>query len=321
MSSGARAYLTEVLGLLQERSFDRHKVDWQSVRHQAFAAAAGAKTTADTYPAIQLAVKALNDPHTFFLTPEEAAELQSPPEKPEMPSGRLIGSKIGYVLLPGTDVISGYARAGAAAVRKVDASRPCGWIIDLRGNTGGALWPMLDAVAPLLGDGLLGAFVDADGKREDWVLRRGLLSVGGQVQPKDEPGGKEGGGAIKDYVTQNDYVLHRPHPPVAVLTGPVTASAAEGTLVAFRGRPQTHTFGLPTYGVASGNVSIPLDDGAELILTEAADADRTGRQYGNTPIAPDVTVPFTEADIRGPDVDPVLKAALAWLHQQPTCRP
>ncbi|WP_127357108.1 hypothetical protein [Actinacidiphila soli] len=50
-------------------------------------------------------------------------------------------------------------------------------------------------------------------------------------------------------------------------------------------------------------------------------ADRTGRVYGNTPIPPDVTVPFAIDDLdRGPTHDPVFKTALAWLHQQPACR-
>ncbi|MET8327771.1 S41 family peptidase [Streptomyces sp. NPDC005181] len=299
MAPEARVYLTEVLDLLQQRALNRHEVDWPSGRRQAFAEAAGAATTADTYPAIQLAVAALNDSHTFFFGPQEAKEFTEAPETSDAtapaltPLGRLIGSMIGYVMLPGSlGAVSGYARAGAAAVRKLDASRPCGWIVDLRGDEGGAIWPMLDAIAPLLGDGKLGAFVDADGKREDWVLRRGRLFLGGQVLPKDLPGGKEGGG-IPDYVTHNAYVLHRPHPPVAVLTGPDTASAGEATLVAFRGRAQTRSFGLPTAGLASGNASYPLSDGAELGLTESADVDRTGRRYGNSPIAPDVSVTST----------------------------
>lgn len=87
-----------------------------------------------------------------------------------------------------------------------------------------------------------------------------------------------------------------------------------------RTTPQTRTFGLPTAGLASGNAEIPLSDGAALIITVSADVDRTGRRHVNVPIAPDVTVPFAEEDARGPEVDPVLKSALAWLKKQPLCR-
>ena len=34
-----------------------------------------------------------------------------------------------------------------------------GWIVDLRGNFGGNMWPMLLSVEPLIGNGTLGYFV------------------------------------------------------------------------------------------------------------------------------------------------------------------
>ncbi len=217
---GAEQYLTHVLDLLQNNSLDRNRVDWPQVRREAFAEAAGARTTADTYDAIDLAVKSLDNPHTFFMRPEQAAamdpsaEAPGTTEPPPMPRGHLVGPKIGYVSLPTTDKIPGYARTGAQVVRTLDASKPCGWIVDLREDSGGAIWPKLDVLAPLLGDGRLGAFVDADGKQSAWELNRGKLSVGGEVIPKDVPPDSEtGDSGIKDYVTHNAYVLHRPRPP------------------------------------------------------------------------------------------------------------
>ncbi len=328
MSAAAELYLTHVLDLLQENSLERNKVDWPEVRRQAFAEAAGAKTTADTYDAIDIAVNALDNPHTVFLRPDQAAAVDPPFEVPgtagpqPVPRGHLIGQKIGYVALPSTEKIPGYARAGAQVVRTLDASRPCGWIVDLRSDSGGASWPMLDTLAPLLGDGRLGAFVDADGNESAWVLREGKLSVGGEVIPKDVPPNIETGeSGIEDYVTHNAYVLKRPRPPVAVLTGPDTASAGEATLIGFRGRPETRSFGLPTAGLATGNTTYPLNDGALLILTETADLDRTGRRYGNTPIAPDARVDFTDQDLVRGTGDPVVEAARKWLESRPACRP
>ncbi|MFD9302955.1 S41 family peptidase [Streptomyces sp. NPDC060048] len=328
MSADAEQYLTHVLDLLQNGSLDRDRVDWPEVRRQAFAEAAGAKTTADTYDAIDLAVKSLDNPHTFFLRPEQAAAMNPSAEAPgttgppPVPRGRLVGQKIGYVSLPTTEKIPGYARAGAQVVRTLDASKPCGWIVDLRKDSGGAIWPKLDVLAPLLGDGRLGAFVGADGKQSTWELNKGELSVGGEVIPKDFPPSVETGeSGIEDYVTHNAYVLHRPRPPVAVLTGPETASAGEATLIAFRGRPESRSFGLPTAGLATGNATYPLGDGALLILTETADLDRTGRRYTNAPIAPDDRVDFTDRDVVRGTGDPVVDAARKWLESRPACRP
>ncbi|MFF9978105.1 S41 family peptidase [Streptomyces erythrochromogenes] len=328
MSAAAELYLTHVLDLLQNNSMDKKKVDWPELRRQAFAEAAGARTTADTYDAIDLAVKALDNPHTVFMRPDQAAAFNPSPEveapgtgvPPPAPRGRLVGQEIGYVSLPTTDRIPGYARAGAQAVRTLDAARPCGWIVDLRGDSGGAVWPKLDVLAPLLGDGHLGAFVDADGNQAAWALRKGQLSVGGEVIPKDLPPSiKTGANGVEDYVTHNAYVLKRPRPPVAVLTGPETASAGEAALIAFRGRPESRSFGLPTAGLATGNAAYPLNDGALLLVTSVADIDRTGRRYVNTPIAPDVRVAFTDRDMRWGTDDPVIDAARTWLESRPAC--
>ena len=55
----------------------------------------------------------------------------------------------------------------AADVRRIltdlSAQNPKGWIVDLRGNTGGNMWPMLTGIGPILGDGTVGSFVAADG--------------------------------------------------------------------------------------------------------------------------------------------------------------
>ncbi|WP_078093498.1 S41 family peptidase [Streptomyces sp. fd1-xmd] len=329
MSAAAELYLTHVLDLLQDNSMDTKKVDWPEVRRRAFAEAAGAKTTADTYDAIDLAVAAVDNPHTVFLRPAQAAEFNPSPEAeapdtgvpPPVPRGRLVGQEVGYVSLPTTDRIPGYAKAGAQVVRTLDASRPCGWIVDLRADSGGAIWPKLDVLAPLVGDGRLGAFVDADGNQAAWALDKGRLSVGGKVIPKDLPPSIETGqDGVEDYVTHNAYVLKRPRPPVAVLTGPRTASAGEAALIAFRGRPESRSFGLPTAGLATGNAAYPLHDGALLLITSAADMDRTGRRYVNAPIAPDVRVAFTDRDMRWGADDPVIDEAREWLESRPACR-
>lgn len=64
--------------------------------------------------------------------------------------------------------------AAAAATGIDDAARgTCGWIIDLRGNTGGNMYPMLSGLAPLLpddmtassGEAVLTAFRGVDGTR------------------------------------------------------------------------------------------------------------------------------------------------------------
>jgi hypothetical protein len=56
--------------------------------------------------------------------------------------------------------------------------------------------------------------------------------------------------------------------------------------VAFRGRPNTRSFGKPTQGKSTANQGVPLKDGATLVVTVATFQDRRGNVYGG-PIIPD----------------------------------
>ncbi|WP_203897826.1 S41 family peptidase [Virgisporangium aliadipatigenens] len=300
----AARYLDEALRLLATNALDTHRVDWRALRHALRRQIAGARSTADTYPAIQRAIAALGNPHTSFVPPAPAAPGWAPPAPVAVavPTGRTVG-RLAYVTLPGLlgtdDDNSRYAAAGAAVVAALDAAGPCGWIVDLRADTGGNMWPMLTTVAPLLGDGTHGWFAFADGTRTPWGTRDGAPFSG------DTP-----------LFTRwrNGHTLRRPAPPVAVLTGSRTASAGEAVLIAFRGRPRTRVFGRPTAGLATANMAFTLSDGAILTLTVANDADRTGRVYGAGPIAPDEY----PANLPGSD-DPALDTAVAWLNGRTGC--
>jgi hypothetical protein len=64
--------------------------------------------------------------------------------------------------VPGSS-ITGLADSLQSLIRGVDARDPCGWIIDLRHNHGGNMWPTLAGVGPILGDDdKAGSFVNAD---------------------------------------------------------------------------------------------------------------------------------------------------------------
>ncbi|MER7848202.1 hypothetical protein ABTZ03_30160 [Kitasatospora sp. NPDC096077] len=89
----------------------------------------------------------------------------------------------------------------------------------------------------------------------------------------------------------------------------------EAVAIAFIGRPVTPSFGDRTYGVPTGNEPHRLSDGAVVVLTVAAEADRTCRILVG-PLVPDETVdaPVTEK------ADPALDAAVNWLASQGPCR-
>ena len=56
------------------------------------------------------------------------------------------------------------------AAHDVLGAAACGWIVDLRSNGGGNLYPMLAALAPLLGPGPLLGYRDRHGRTDSWVI-------------------------------------------------------------------------------------------------------------------------------------------------------
>ncbi|OPF77893.1 peptidase S41 [Streptomyces antioxidans] len=305
MAPKARTYLTAALDLVQKRALNRGEVDWPEVRRAAFAQAAGARKPSDTYPAIEGVLHALGDGHSRLLTPAAAERAlgTSLDRIPGLTAKRLRDGP-GYVALPGVQgsahTYDTYVRQGRGAVAAADRKGACGWVVDLRGNRGGSMYPMFAVIAGILGDGEVGAFVGADGKRTVWTVKDGTLKVGAKPLPWS---------AAKP--------LSLTRPAVAVLTDDGTASAGEAVAVAFRGRPATRSFGMETSGVPTGNSPHRLSDGAELLLTEVKEADRTGRTHDG-PIAPDEEFLVEPKDI-GTARDRALDAAVQWLTKQSGC--
>jgi carboxyl-terminal processing protease len=305
MSPEARAYLDQALVIMQEHAMHRDRVDWEAVRAKAYRKAYGARTPADTYAAIELALRELGDQHSYLMSPDRVAELEDGSMAAASPDpwGEILEGRLGYLFVPGWvglgDLANGHATRIQQIVRELDADAPCGWIVDLRENTGGSLWPMLAGVGPILGEGRVGASVSPDGQQVDWFYVDGQAKMGDAVQTEVE------GPA---------YVLAEPLPPVAVLIGPSTISSGEALAIAFRGRPNTRSFGHLTAGLSTGTGEFVLSDGAWMMLAVCASADRTGQVYGSW-IEPDQVV--TQ---RGTEGDPPLQAAIDWLLDQPACR-
>ena len=57
------------------------------------------------------------------------------------------------------------------------AQKPDGWLVDLRGNGGGNMWPMLGGITAILGEGDLGSFRAPGGGGSTWFLKDGTVST------------------------------------------------------------------------------------------------------------------------------------------------
>lgn len=282
MSKEAQAELDAAIAIVRKNALRRDNLDWKVVEPDLRMIAAGAQTASDVYPAIRYLLSALRDRHSILMPPavqKARNEVKNPPLEV-----RALGDGVGYVKVPGfsgnaPDAVREYTRAAHQSLAATAASAKCGWIVDLRANPGGNMWPMLAALRPFLGDAAVGTFVPAGNAHAKWFANRAI----------DIPTPP----ALRPLLKAK----------VAVLTSPRTASSGEGVVVAFRGREQTRFFGEPTAGLSTANSSFPLPDGASIALTTAIYADRTGKEYG-AKIEPDEVVKGEEE---------VVAAATRWL--------
>ena len=310
MSAAAQKYLETALDLIQAHAVNRARLNWPAIRRQALNTAATAVTASDTYPAIASVLAKLDvNGHSMFVPPEPGDTGTTPlPFAPsQLPSGRLLPGRIGYVSLPGNreDFAAQYLAAGVAEMHRLQDGRPTGWILDLRSDNGGDVWPMLGAIQPLLGSGPIGSFVAPPAPAEVVRVTPTELTDDGQVAIRMQAADQGSAGGA----------------PVVVLTGPETASSGEFAAVAFRGRPCTTSMGAATYGVPTANQEYPLSDGASLILTTALEADRTGRVYPDLPIQPEISLGTANFNATWNQTDPAIRAANQWLSRHRSCRP
>lgn len=295
----ATAYAETAFSFVSRSAYERKRVDWPKLRAQYDDMLATANTPADTYPAIRWLLSQLHDGnHSGLRVPTAGSPGGLPGSTPLHAQTLSVGdARIAQIGIPGfTDldplVVEDFARSIEGALVALGQRAPCGWIVDLRGNQGGNMWPMLAGLSPFLGETTVGYFLDAEGQRTAWRVSRGAAALGEATLVS----------------LADPAALNLADAPVAVLIGPRTASAGEAVAVAFRGRANTRLFGDRTAQVSSGNIAKVMPDGAVIGVTAAAFVDRAGRVYGVTEgIGPD--------DDRTAGVD-AAAAATGWLRER-----
>ncbi len=285
----AKTYLNEVITLLETKSVNRKHIDWTKFRADVLAHAGKAATLQETHASVGYALQLLKDRHSAFNAPQ--------PEDihndtiPKLPSD-IIPKNIGYLHLGNCpkdeDEIEMYRQQVIQQIIEQDKQPTKGWIIDLRGNNSGAISPMLAAIAPILGNGTIGYFIN-DTNEEPWISENGKIFYGSTL--------------VEDL--HEFYKVKHSKPPVAILTDANTRNSGEAIAVAFKGRPKTKSFGTKTYGASSLNETYILSDGATISITTSYFADRNKTAYKQA-ITPDQET----------SPDQVVPKAVQWIKNQ-----
>lgn len=261
----------------------------------------------------------INDGHSFFITQEEvqawygnaveetneedtvSIEIEATIQPFDTATGKFYKPNIGYLTVPhigsgNFETLQAFGHEIRKRIQELVEQGAERWIVDLRGNTGGNMWPMIAGLAPLFEDEqTLGSFVRIE-DQSNWYVKGNASYIDSAIQLELE----ETFGV--------DLLVDQPK--VAVLVGPRTSSSGEFTFMSFQGRPRTRSFGEETGGYTTGNANFSLPNGAMLFLATSIGADRTGKRYGHA-MKPDVLV----KDDAESDKDEVIEAAIRWLKE------
>jgi carboxyl-terminal processing protease len=296
ISTDARAHLEEIIAVLQREWVYRDGFDWPGFTREVMEKAGTAQTIPETYDAIRAGLKRLGDKHSHYV-PAKGDTIFNP-ESPTQSTGECtprpavtptLPDDVGYIQIR---VSSGEAVAKLLdqAIRQRDRAGLSGWIVDMRNSRGGNMWPFLVALGPVLGEGTLGYFIDAHKQPTAWGYTAGRAWLGTEADTVATSLG-------------TPYTLATPNPRVALLTDIGVASSGEAIAIAFRGRPNTRSFGTATCGISTAVAQFPLKQGGRIAVVTAVMADRTKKPYGKT-VDPDEVVKDPAA---------VVPRALAWL--------
>ncbi|MDT3404756.1 S41 family peptidase [Mucilaginibacter terrae] len=296
----------EVTDIVKRHSLYADSVNWNEVDKN-IAELATSGMTMDDSPAIMDLIisklRAAGDKHSLYQAKTTAQNYAVRNSVTEQPIARLINNNCGYIAVPAFASTSDTAGVNFATkiqqlIQDLDTKQTIkGWIVDLRQNGGGNMYPMIAGLGPLTGEGKLGYFVSPKAKNVKgtaWTYKHGSSGINGN----------------KGVVVKKPYTLRNINNKIAVLIGSGTGSSGEMTVLGFVGKPNAKLFGTPTSGYITANQGFKLSTGAYMYLATRYVADRNQKIY-KVNIQPDVTI----ASGKDGGADLALEAALQWLNE------
>lgn len=299
LSKKASAFIEDITSIASKHSIVKDSVNWEKVRENMKSLAGGAKTTRDCYPAANYLIKELHakgDNHSGFYPPEINTRRKTENMDGRQPESKYLGNSIAYISVPGFSSINeklgeAFATKIQTMIKTLDSSYTIAtWIVDLRENTGGNMYPMIAGLGPVLGDDTLGYFyMPVTKEKHAWYYSQGMSGSDDTALCK----------------VKHPYLIRQQNSKIIVLSGPNTASSGEMTLISFKGKANTRVIGSASAGYSTGNSGHFLSDGSVLNLCSSYCCDRHQIMYSG-PIQPDILVPTAEAE----KTDTVLEQAI-----------
>ncbi len=268
---------------MREHALGSYKVDWELYTEKIENLLSAHASKDEIFRVLGSIFKDIDDFHGGFYYDGTRYGMVQPDVtvRQELQDGFRIGAKVkslivdemyAYIFIP--PVNSFASDRGISVGQEIDsiicAVSPGvkGWIVDLRLNLGGNMYPMICGLQSILGDGKVGSFV-TNHETIEWTLSKGTFKAG------------------TDSVTIAGNLCDFKSLPVAVLISQLTSSSGEAVAIAFKGRKKTILIGEPTSGYISVLNRHQLNSHAMLLLPEALMCDRNGDCY-TTNVTPDL---------------------------------
>lgn len=314
--------IDSVLQKAKETSMYSSTINWDSLTKQVNVKAENAKNIQELKPAFETLINGLRDHHgkvinakdysyiAWFTDNKNRRHVDNRKFDNEIWKivndtalkfeYKLLNDRVGYLKIvgigPNVD-IQREAEKIRAAVIKLSKNKVNNWIIDLRYNGGGNMYPMVTGLGTLIGDGIVGKLVTSTNNTLfSWRIINGNFIYD-----------------VPDVTTLKNNPKFKTLPKVAVLTSRWTVSSGEVLATCFKGRPNTKFFGEATGGYTTNNNWEVINEQVILNISTGIYCDRNGNIYDkNIPV--DVEIPF-EIE-KETEKDKCIIEAIKWLKQK-----
>jgi len=308
--------LDKIIEHAEHNSLYRKNVDWTSLKKEMFSLAKDADSVLQLKPALDLMLKELNDTHGRVFHNNQYLSYYSGEQKEhrknmdseiynEIQSTQVYKFKafvldddIGYVRIVGLPMGDNQKMSADIqnAVCEVIEKGAKKWIIDLRYNGGGNMFPMVEGITNIIGDGIVGG---TKGVTEDesstWQIKKGDFFY-------DE----------QNVAIENKCPISEVQ-KVAVLTSVYTASSGEALAVILKKRPKTKFFGNKTMGMVTATDFKQIDSLTMMSISVSYYKDRESNVYDEF-VDVDEIIEF-EPKIEM-DKDKGINRAIEWLNEK-----
>ncbi|MFT3909339.1 MAG: S41 family peptidase [Ferruginibacter sp.] len=311
-----KAYVREALDTIRHQSLFSKKVNWQTARNKAELQLTKAKTMLDAEAIVIEVFKQLEDNHGMYAGVDTSYKYMVPgPErimsksilqqyqKQRSVKIKMLENGIAYFKMPavliGSDQkkMKEWANLMMDSLCRINALKPKAYIIDLRMNNGGNSEPMWQIIKNFVGEANKTYLADAD-----------LHII--PVKPDSAELAYQRAAVPDSFCVLAKNILTV---PVAVLTGPGTASSGEIMALSLSTRLNTRSFGEPSIGVATATNGFIIQNKGYLLLTVNYIANARKKVLTDKFINPDVFVKSDTDDYENPEHDGTVLVAMKWL--------